>query len=296
MGEVESGKVLWALEPDTQVVSASTIKVPVLLAALEEVRQGRLALDQALDLPAEVLLEDSQVFEYGPTRRTLWELLYWMIVESDNTATNRVLSAVGYDAVNAYARDVLGLRHTVCQRKMLDWLYWMIVESDNTATNRVLSAVGYDAVNAYARDVLGLRHTVCQRKMLDWDAIAAGRNNYTSAADQFALYRKLCRGELLNESLTAVALDMLRRQRSMDDILRYIPYPVDFAHKTGGLDYLSHDAGVFFQPGGNWFLGIFTWDGPSPEGDKRQKMFIGRLAQAIYNTYGAPAPSFCSGG
>ena len=40
VGEVESGKVLWALEPDTQVVSASTIKVPVLLAALEEVRQG----------------------------------------------------------------------------------------------------------------------------------------------------------------------------------------------------------------------------------------------------------------
>ena len=98
VGEVESGKVLWALEPDTQVVSASTIKVPVLLAALEEVRQGRLSLGQTLDLPAEVLLEDSQVFEYGPTSRSLWELLYWMIVESDNTATNRVISTVGYDA------------------------------------------------------------------------------------------------------------------------------------------------------------------------------------------------------
>ena len=147
VAEVESGRVLWALEPDTQVVSASTIKVPVLLSALEEVRQGRLSLGQTLDLPAEVLLEDSKVFEYGPTSRSLWELLYWMIVESDNTATNRVISTVGYDAINAYARDVLGLRHTVCQRQMLDW-----------------------------------------------DAIAAGRNNYTSAADQFALYRKLCRG------------------------------------------------------------------------------------------------------
>ena len=249
VGEVESGRVLWALEPATQVVSASTIKVPVLLAALEEVRQGRLSLGQTLDLPAEMLLEDSQVFEYGPTSRSLWELLYWMIVESDNTATNRVISAVGYDAINTYARDVLELRHTVCQRKMLNWA-----------------------------------------------AIAAGRNNYTSAADQFALYRKLCRGEILNASLTAVALDMLRRQRSMDDILRYIPYPVDFAHKTGGLDYLNHDAGVFFQPGGDWFLGIFTWDGPSLEGDNRQKQLIGRLGKAIYDTYGAPAPAFCTGG
>lgn len=247
--EVESGRVLWALEPDAQVVSASTIKVPVLLSALEEVRRGRLALGQTLDLPAEALLEDSEVFEDGPTRRSLWELLYWMIVESDNTATNRVLDLVGFETVNAYAREKLGLRHTVCQRKMLDWA-----------------------------------------------AIAAGRNNYTSAADQFTLYRKLCRGELLDGPLTAVALDMLRRQRSMDCILRYLPYPVDFAHKTGGLDHVCHDAGVFFQPGGDWFLGIFTWDGPSLDGEKEQKRFLGRLAKAIYDVCGAPAPEFCSGG
>ena len=65
VGEVESGRVLWALEPATQVVSASTIKVPVLLAALEEVRQGRLSLGQTLDLPAEMLLEDGMCWSSG---------------------------------------------------------------------------------------------------------------------------------------------------------------------------------------------------------------------------------------
>ena len=236
--EVESGKVLWALNPDTQVVSASTIKVPVLLAALEEVRQGRLSLGQTLDLPADMLLEDSQVFEYGPTSRSLWELLYWMIVESDNTATNRVLDTVGFQAVNDYAARVLGLKDTVCQRKMLDWA-----------------------------------------------AIQAGRNNFTSLSDQYRMYRLLCRGELLDGYLTAVAMDFLRRQRSMDCILRYIPQRVDFAHKTGGLDHLCHDAGVFLQEDGGWFLGIFSWDGPSMDGEKGQKMYLGRLAKAIYDTY-----------
>ena len=249
MTDLATGETLHALEPEARVVSASTIKVPILLCALEQVRRGERRLEEMLPVPPETILEDTEVFERGVAAYSLWELLYWMIVESDNTATNTVIDALGYDAINSYAQEVLGLKDTLCRRKMLDWA-----------------------------------------------AIEAGRNNYTSAGDQFALYRKLCRGELLNDSLTAVALDMLRRQRSMDDILRYIPYPVDFAHKTGGLDYLSHDAGVFFQPGGDWFLGIFTWDGPSAEGDKRQKMFIGRLAQAIYDTYGAPAPSFCSGG
>ena len=236
--EVESGRVLWALEPDTQVVSASTIKVPVLLSALEEVRQGRLSLGQTLDLPAEVLLEDSKVFEYGPTSRSLWELLYWMIVESDNTATNTVIDALGYDAINSYAQEVLGLKDTLCRRKMLDWA-----------------------------------------------AIEAGRNNYTSAADQGRMYSLLFHGRILDEALRETALDMLRRQRSTDLFLRYIPENVTVAHKTGGLDYVCHDAGIFYVPRRPFYLGIFTWDGPSPEGDKGQKMFLGRLTKAIYDTY-----------
>ena len=130
--EVESGRVLWALEPDTQVVSASTIKVPVLLAALEEVRQGRLSLDQTLDLPAEVLLEDSKVFEYGPTSRSLWELLYWMIVESDNTATNRVFTLDCY----VYAPDLNKPRKRNYLRGLEHLLYTVTFPADKPAQTR----------------------------------------------------------------------------------------------------------------------------------------------------------------
>lgn len=235
---LESGAVRHAFDPEVQVVSASTIKVPILLAALEEVRRGRLSLEQSVPLPADGILEDTEVFDRGEPAYSLWELLYWMTVVSDNTATNRVLDLIGFETVNEYAVSALGLKHTLCQRKMLDW-----------------------------------------------PAIKAGRNNYTSAADQCRIYRLLCRGQLLTPALTETALDMLRRQRCMDSILRYIPDRVDFAHKTGGLDYLSHDAGVFFQEKGDYFVGIFTWDGPSAEGDPRQKRYIGRLAKAIFETY-----------
>ena len=235
---LEDGEVLWSWQPGAPAVSASTIKVPILLAALELVRQGRLSLEQSIPVPESEILEDTEVFERGQAGYSLWELLYWMIVESDNTATNRVLDTVGFQAVNDYAARVLGLKDTVCQRKMLDWA-----------------------------------------------AIQAGRNNFTSLSDQYRMYRLLCRGELLDGYLTAVAMDFLRRQRSMDCILRYIPQRVDFAHKTGGLDHLCHDAGVFLQEDGGWFLGIFSWDGPSMDGEKGQKMYLGRLAKAIYDTY-----------
>lgn len=238
VGEVESGKVLWALEPDTQVVSASTIKVPVLLAALEEVRQGRLSLGQTLDLPAEVLLEDSQVFEYGPTSRSLWELLYWMIVESDNTATNVILDLLGFDAVNDYITGPLGLTGTACRRKMLDFA-----------------------------------------------AQAAGRDNVTTAADQCRVYELLYRKAILTPALVEVALDMLTRQRCMDGFLRYIPYPVTLAHKTGGLDHVDHDAGLFWLENRRFTLAILTWDGPALDEQPQQKRLIGKLTRAICETY-----------
>lgn len=238
MTDLATGETLHALEPEARVVSASTIKVPILLCALEQVRRGERRLEEMLPVPPETILEDTEVFERGVAAYSLWELLYWMIVESDNTATNTVIDALGYDAINSYAREVLGLKDTLCRRKMLDWA-----------------------------------------------AIEAGRNNYTSAADQGRMYSLLFHGRILDEALRETALDMLRRQRSTDLFLRYIPENVTVAHKTGGLDYVCHDAGIFYVPRRPFYLGIFTWDGPSPEGDKRQKMFLGRLTKAIYDTY-----------
>ena len=238
MTDLVSGKHYHSFQADTRVVSASTIKVPILLYVLDLVRLKRLSLDQRVPVPPEVILPDTKVFELGLPDYSLWELLYWMIVESDNTATNLVLDLV-------------------------DW----------------------EEMNTFFRNALGLTNTVCQRKMLDWEAVAAGKNNYTSAADQERIYWSLYRGLILDRPLQETALDMLRRQRSMDSFLRYIPQPVVVAHKTGGLDHVSHDAGIFEHFLHPFYLGIFTWDGPSLDGQPEQRRFIGRLARQIYELY-----------
>lgn len=239
-----TGETLHAFAPESRVVSASTIKVPILLAALEAAHRGELDLDAEIFLPPETVLEDTAVFELGRESYPLRELLYWMTVESDNTATNRVIDLLGFEAVNRF-----------CTR-------------------------------------LNLRQTTLERKMLDWSAVAAGRNNYTSAADQCRLYAAMLSGEALSASAGKLALRFLRRQRSMDCFLRYISDEVSLAHKTGTLDYAQHDAGVFFLPEFPLYLGVFTWDGPSPEGDHTQKRLLGRLAKAIYDTYRGTGKEF----
>lgn len=238
--------VAQALEPEplharlaeARVPSASTIKVPILLTALEQVRQGILSLDDLLDVPQEVILPDTEVFEEGATRCSVQDLLYWMITESDNTATNVLLDTLGFDAVNEYCAMTMGLQNTLCQRKMLDFA-----------------------------------------------AAQAGLDNFTSAADQWRMYTLLHSGSILSPSLRRTAFSILARQRSQDVLLRYLPDELIFAHKTGGLDGVTHDCGLFLSTKKPLFVGVFTWEGPSPDEDPGQKRFIGRLGRAIFNTY-----------
>ena len=54
-------------------------------------------------------------------------------------------------------------------------------------------------------------------------------------------------------------------------------------HKPGGLDHLSHDAGIFLMKERPFYLGIFTWDGPALDGQPQQNQFIGKLSRMVYD-------------
>ncbi len=235
--DMTTGMPLAAIGEDTKVVSASTIKVPVLCCALQEVMEGRLELAQFVPIGEGNFCDDTEVFEPENRRdgASLWEMLYWMIVSSDNTATNAVLTLLGFEKINAYCAS------------------------------------------------LGLSSTSASRKMLDFAAIEEGRNNYTSAADQYKLYKLLYDGTILNPELRSVAFDFLSRVRHMDGLQRYIPDAVTVLHKPGGLDHLTHDAGVFLLKDKPYYLGVFTWDGPSMDGESQQSRLIGQLSRGVYD-------------
>ena len=120
--DLTSGEPIAAIGEDTRVVSASTIKVMILCCALQDVMEGKLSLDQWLPITPDNFCDDTAVFvpEYRTGGATLWEHLYWMIVSSDNTATNTVISLLGYDRINGYCAAI-GLTESQVQRKMLDF-------------------------------------------------------------------------------------------------------------------------------------------------------------------------------
>jgi beta-lactamase class A len=232
-------ETLLSFGADRKVVSASTIKTPIMLTALDLVQRGKLSLEQRVAVPLSEILDDTAVFDMGQKDATLEELLTWMIINSDNTSTNVLIEFLGTIAINSYC------------------------------------------------GTLGLKDTVVERKMLDWGAIKAGRNNYTSADDQLIVFSKLYHASVLTPELCRLALSILKRQRDFGLALRYLcSADITFAHKTGGLDYLEHDTGIFYLPGHDYYFGCFVTDSMS-ETDENPvaKRLIGRLSKAVYDFY-----------
>lgn len=106
---------------------ASMIKTLLLLAALEQVEQGELSLDQVyIVTQKDKYAGDTPVtgsgiiqFAAAETGYTLEQLLSLMVSVSDNVATNILFDLVGPGRVNAVARE-LSLENTSFTRKMYD--------------------------------------------------------------------------------------------------------------------------------------------------------------------------------
>jgi hypothetical protein len=101
--------------------SASMIKVFILGAAMEKIRDGQFSLDQTIILHAQDKVGGAGVLTHyaDGSELSLDTLLRLMITESDNTATNMVIDLLGMESINDYIRRG-GYADTVLQRKMMD--------------------------------------------------------------------------------------------------------------------------------------------------------------------------------
>ena len=108
---------------DERVPSASVIKLPIMLEAMELVKAGKLNLDEIHVLANTEKVGGSGVLQTYPdqSRLSYREMLRLMMVESDNTATNIFINRLGRDAINQRIRTI-GLKQSQLNRIMMDTL------------------------------------------------------------------------------------------------------------------------------------------------------------------------------
>jgi beta-lactamase class A len=233
--------------------SASLIKVPILTCALEKVARGELMLEQRYDLKTDEVAGGAgllQMLQLG-LQLTLHDLLTFMIIVSDNTATNMVIDIVGQDALNAYFQN-LGLTQTRLIGKL------QLPESrQNEAQKRG------ERNSTCAADMLGLLMRLEQRDLLPDDL--------TKVA--FDILKK-------QQFTEAFSRYLPRDAELFDDY-------VTVASKSGCLRGLWHDVGIVYDNNYRplYALVVMT-DGSADESfswEQEGMMLIANVSRAVYN-------------
>ena len=165
------------------------------------------------------------------------------------------------------------------QPTLHDLAHLMITISDNTAANMLLDLVGRQAINITMHQ-MGLASTWLERRFIDFEARKAGRDNWTTAGDMALLLSYLCTGILPDHERL---LSMLLCQNNRTILPAYWGEEIPFAHKTGELPGIMHDAGILYPPNmvETPFIIVVLTSGMKDEPLTRYT--LARLGSTIYN-------------
>lgn len=160
-----------------------------------------------------------------------------------------------------------------------DLILLMMTISDNTATNLLIDRLGMKQINDAALS-MALSNTALKRKMMDFNAAREGRQNITSPRDMQQLFEKIYRKEILTPEACSEMLDIMSTVIGKDYLTRDIPAGIRVDHKTGELDNLNHDIGIFYTGSGDYLLGIFATD---LKDNIAGRAYIAQLSKVVFH-------------
>jgi beta-lactamase class A len=204
------------LNADRAMPTASVIKLAVLAAVFDRAHAGALSLEDRLPIRDDERVGGSGVIKElsAGTELTIRDLATYMVVVSDNMATNLLIDAAGgVDAVNRHVHDELGLATITLRRKLM-----------------FTGGRGHLALAA-PRDLAELM-----------SRMQAGR--LVSAQASREMLGMLARQQYLDQVPRLLHRDVLG-----DDIDRSTSQRLRVACKTGMIDGVRADAGVIWLDG-----------------------------------------------
>jgi len=130
--DLSHNEILFNYNEEKVYPSASIIKIPIMIEALSKADNLEIPLLTKIKIKDSDKVDFSIVTEQNLTECTFLELITWMIISSDNTATNVLIDVLGIDKINDRIKS-LGMKNTSLQRKMMD--FQAIKEGKNNFTS-----------------------------------------------------------------------------------------------------------------------------------------------------------------
>lgn len=108
----------------------------------------------------------------------------------------------------------------------------------------------------------------------------------TTANDMLFFFEKLYNGELNNRTYSDEMIELLKEQTINTKLPYYLPPDTIIAHKTGELDYVSHDAGIIYLPGNEYVIAVLSESEYPPGAIER----IARISESAFNYFSQSQP------
>lgn len=162
-----------------------------------------------------------------------------------------------------------------------DLITLMIIQSDNTATNILINIAGINNINTYIRGI-GLQNTILQRKMMDFEARVDGKDNFTTSSDMAKFLELLYKGEIVDKEFSGVMIEIMKMQLDKSMVYLEISDEVVVAHKTGELQNINHEVGIFYTQKGDYIFSMLTWEA---ESNNFARKIIGKVAKIVYDKF-----------
>ena len=269
--QLNTGKIV-GLDQDRLVKTASDIKLAMLYEAMVEVREGKAKWDEKLTLKPGDPVPGSGILTFfdTPLTLTLKDALTFMVIVSDNTATNMMIDRFGVDAVNNRMKS-LGLANT--------YLYKKVMKPATGPMPADQPKFGLGKSTPYEMATLMTRIGRCQLHPDEPRATPVPPVSSEGFAPPDEQDLAVCK----------VALNMLKNQFYRETIPRYLE-KIDssetgsaIASKTGSLNAERSDVAIVAGKTGPMVLAIFTYDNADHGWtvDNEGEMTIAKLAEVI---------------
>ena len=218
-----------AINADVEMESMSTIKLPLMIEVMQQVKAGKFKLSDKYTLKQADIQGGTGTIQFMDPGAvlTVKDLVTHMVVVSDNTATEVLYRMVGGITPVNDRMKALGLTHT-------------------RAMN--IPSVWFAAFTKLKEDQW--EPTLRQKKM---------PFGITTPREMAKLLEMLEKKTLVDTKSSELMLSIMRNQVYRTRIPRYLGYTYDIPHKTGDFPpFIANDVGIVEAPGANIVMSIFT--------------------------------------
>lgn len=115
-----SSGFIYGYNENVQMVAAGCMKLPIAVSLIKAVEEGKVDfLDKIKIDGKDKVYGTGIIHEFNERDYTVFELLVAMLIQSDNTAANKIIDIIGMDQINIDIK-AMGLKNTVLNRKTTD--------------------------------------------------------------------------------------------------------------------------------------------------------------------------------